>query len=104
MSKIEGIVKTIMQPKQVKDATVNGFVIEVQDGQYSNLVAFEGYKKEIPNSVKVGQKVEVYYNLRSREHNGNWYTSASFWKVEAISDQMNLDSGWRGGKDDGLAF
>jgi hypothetical protein len=84
MSTIKGRVTKILPTKQVKDAFINSFVIEVQDGQYSNLVYFEGYKKELKN-IKEGDEVEVHYNLRSREHEGKYYSSISFWKVDKLT-------------------
>jgi len=37
---------------------------------------------------EVGKKVEVSYNIESKEYNGKYYTNLSAWKVLAIEGQV----------------
>lgn len=59
------------------------FVIETTD-QYPQPIKFEIVKDKIDNFLKynkVGQNVDVSFNIRGNEYNGKHYVSLSAWKV-----------------------
>ena len=62
-------------------------ILEVVDGQYKNLHAFQATKDKTAmfDDLRVGQEATVCFNhSRCREYNGKWYTDPySCWKVEA---------------------
>jgi hypothetical protein len=59
------------------------FVVET-DGQYPKKIAFELFnKKEIVDTLRVGQPATVHFDVESREYNGRYYTACRAWKVEA---------------------
>ena len=58
-------------------------VIEETEGEYPAKISIELFNKEC--TVKVGDAVNAFVNIASREYNGNWYTSAKLWKFEVIS-------------------
>jgi hypothetical protein len=63
------------------------FVIEIQNGQYKDNLAFEliNNKVDLVDGVSVGDTVTVGANISSREWNGKWFTQASAWKIDAMS-------------------
>ena len=63
------------------------FVIEIQNGQYKDDLAFEliNNKVDLVDGVTVGDTVTVGANISSREWNGKWFTQASAWKIDAMS-------------------
>jgi len=68
---------------------------------YNNIVQFEMYKKpefaeHVENFVKynkVGDRVEVEFNIASREWDGKLYTSLKHWKIEKLTEQENAIQG-----------
>ena len=64
------------------------FVIETDD-QYPKTIAFTlfGDKLSLIENIKVGQNVEVFFNLESREYNERWFHNVNAWKVDAIEGQ-----------------
>lgn len=77
----------------IESVGANGFqkrqiVIETT-GQYPQQVAFELTKDKcsIADSYKVGQQVEIGFDLRGREYNGKYYTNLNAWKVNPINQE-----------------
>ena len=57
-------------------------VIET-DGQYPKKVCFNMFgDKIIPLSI--GQEVNVFFEVESKEFNGRWFTNLRVWKVDVI--------------------
>lgn len=57
-------------------------VIET-DGQYPKKVCFNMFgDKIIPLSI--GQEVNVFFEVESKEFNGRWFTNLRAWKVDVI--------------------
>ena len=49
----------------------------------------DNFRMEVVNEHRVGDKVEVYFNVWSREYNGKWYSSVdllSIHKVQGADD------------------
>jgi len=61
------------------------FVIET-DEQFPKKACFIlfGNKVSLLAGFKVGDQVEVSFNLESREFNGKWYTDANAWKINPV--------------------
>lgn len=61
------------------------FIGEQTEGQYPKDIGFEVFGAEAVDKFlkynKVGDEVEVSFNLQSREYNGRLYTTANAWKV-----------------------
>ncbi len=41
-------------------------------------------KVDMLNDYKLGDEVEIAFNLSSREYNGNYYTSCDVWKMQKV--------------------
>ena len=65
-----------------KDWSKQNVIIEEIEGQYPQKIALELFNKEL--TVKVGDLVNAFVNLSSREYNGNWYTSIKLWKFDVV--------------------
>jgi len=62
------------------------FVIQVQEGQYSNHVVINAYgeaKVQMLEGLQVGREVTCFVNLSAKEYQGKWYGSVGLWKIEA---------------------
>ena len=85
--KISGVITHIGETVQAS-ATFQkrDFVIEVESGQYKNIVAFQLVqdKCKLGDMYTEGWEVEVYFNLRSNESRdgGKWFTNATIWKID----------------------
>lgn len=70
-------------------------VIEYEDGRYTNKLALDcgSNKAEDFGRLQKGQKGKFYYDVRSREYNGRWYTSAECfdWSVEGQAAPSSVD-------------
>jgi Domain of unknown function (DUF3127) len=87
--KEQGVIIAILEI--VTFSTTNGigqkqsFVIETKD-QYPRKVCFELNPTKIDlNRFEKGQTVDVFFNLKSNEWNGKWFTKAEAWKVELLN-------------------
>jgi len=66
--------------KAGKDWTKASFVIEVEDGKYSKLIALNTMNEKViavVESAKIGSEVEVKFDVQSREYQGKYYTNAN---------------------------
>jgi hypothetical protein len=60
-------------------------VIETED-RYPQLIAFEFVQAhvDVPASHKVGELVEVFFDLQGRKWENKYYVSARGWKIAAV--------------------
>jgi hypothetical protein len=60
-------------------------VIETED-RYPQLIAFEFVQAhvDVPASHKVGELVEVFFDLQGRQWENKYYVSARGWKIAAV--------------------
>lgn len=69
--------------KAGKEWSKKEFVIETDD-QFPKNIAFTlfGDKIGLLNGKKQGDKVDVHFNLESREFNGKWFHNINAWKID----------------------
>lgn len=58
-----------------------GFVITTE-GQYPKDVAFTLFNDKVSLCPKVGEEVDVHFDLSSREYNGRWYSEITAYRVD----------------------
>lgn len=83
---IKGQVKFIGEVEQVTEKFRKRIcVITVQNGQYQDDIATEFVQDNVSklDDIAVNETVEISINLKSREHNGKWYSSIQGWKIES---------------------
>ena len=88
---IKGKVQKILQPESGvsragKEWKKQEFVIETEE-QFPKMVCFTLFndKSSLVEGISVGEEVEVYFNLESREYNGKWFHNINAWKIEKSS-------------------
>jgi|SRR5690606_39138205 len=60
------------------------FILETQS-QYPKKVCLSVWGDKVDQfAIAVGQQLNAFVELESREYNGRWYTEARAWKVEKI--------------------
>ena len=92
---ISGTVTGMVGPKNVNDKTeVTNFYL-VTDGQYSQTHEFTLFneRKNLLNGFNQGDRVDVFFNINTREHQGRYYHSLIPYKIErqgsAVNNYMN---------------
>lgn len=71
------------------------YVIET-GGQYPRKICFNLWGDKIDQfPMKVGDAVNVFFDLESRDFNGRWYTDVKAWKVEKASKSAEIDGSAR---------
>ncbi len=98
MYKVKGKISKVGEPKKLDNgATVFDYVVEVtSENGYVTPYSFNMYKKEeyashIDNFIqhnKVGDEVEVEFDIRGREYNGRIYNELSHWKIEKVGQEQ----------------
>lgn len=69
-------------------------IIVETEAQYPKKVCISMWGDKINNSVlQVGNKLNISFDVESREYNGRWYTDVKAWKVEAAGDAPAGNSG-----------
>lgn len=81
----KGVIKEIKDTVEIGNFKKREFILNVQDGQYTNqlVLQFTKDKVNVLENYRIGQPVEVSFNISSRESKGNWYTSCTCWKISA---------------------
>ena len=82
--KAEGKIEKIFD-SETKGASfqVRQFVIEVSEGQYPQMVAFQLVQDKcaLIDDYSEGDMVEVDFDLRGREWNGKYFTNLQAWRI-----------------------
>ena len=81
--KLTGIIKLIQKEQIISDKfRKKEFVITTED-KYPQDVLFTLTQNntDLVDSIKVGEKVEVSFNLRGREWNGKYFNTLEAWSV-----------------------
>lgn len=79
-----GQVRRIGATESVSDKFKKRELILDIPGQYPQVVKFEFVQDKcaLLDGLKVGENVNVHFNLNGREHNGNVYNTLQGWKIE----------------------
>jgi hypothetical protein len=66
-------------------------IFDISSGNYTDKLAVTFFKTEAPS--KIGATYNVQLNVKSREHNGRWYTEAGGWKFNLVESEQPAASG-----------
>ena len=78
--------------KAGKEWKKQNFVIDT-GAKYNPEICFQLFgdeKLDMIKSIKIGHKVDVYFNVSSREYNGKYYHNLDAWKVSPIFSDENI--------------
>jgi hypothetical protein len=68
-------------------------IIVETDGQYPKKVCVSIWGDKInDNQLKVGNSLNISFDVESREYNGRWYTDVKAWKVELAGGGGPVDN------------
>ena len=64
--------------------TKREFVVEAQDGKFSQQIKFECVKEKtsLTDGFRVGDEVKVSFDIRGNEYNGRYFVNLNAWKIE----------------------
>lgn len=67
------------------------FVLKVIDGNYEQFVKLELHQDrcDLVDKIRIGEDVEVEFNLRGREWNGKYFTNLVAWKVQRVNEVVS---------------
>lgn len=70
------------------------FVIEVESGQYSQLIKFQLTQErcDLIDSYSEGEEIQVHFDLRGREWDGKYFTNLNAWRLNRPSSTEKSDS------------
>lgn len=70
------------------------FVIEVESGQYSQLIKFQLTQDrcDLIDSYSEGEEIQVHFDLRGREWDGKYFTNLNAWRLNRPSFTGKTDS------------
>jgi single-strand DNA-binding protein len=84
--KLEGKVKLKSEPKKVSEKfTVMDLIIETKDEKYPQVLKFQASNDkchELKN-YSINEEVEISFDLRGREYNGNYYTTLNVVSIKS---------------------
>ena len=70
------------------------FVIEVESGQYSQLIKFQLTQErcDLIESYSEGEEIQVHFDLRGREWDGKYFINLNAWRLNRPSSTEKTDS------------
>lgn len=88
---VTGTVKDVLQTKQGvsasgKEWATQEFILTTDDSNYPCDICFRifGNDKITECAVKVGESLQVFFDIRSRDYNGRWFTDINVWKIDRM--------------------
>jgi len=93
---IQGIIKAVLEErggiaKNTGNAwKIASYLLETEDA-YPKRIVFEvfGDDKIKAMDIHEGEKMNVHFDIDSREYNGKWYNQIRAWKVERIDNSQS---------------
>ena len=70
------------------------FILQTENS-FNNEICFQLFGEEkiaILNNLEIGTKIEVFFNLSSREYNQKYYHNIDAWKINAANKTENETS------------
>ena len=70
------------------------FILQT-DNNFNNEICFQLFGEEkimMLNQIKIGERIEVFFNLSSREYNQKYYHNIDAWKINKINELDNDSS------------
>lgn len=68
-------------------------IVLAGEGEYPKDAAFTQMGDKCNEEVEVGAKVEISFNIESRQYNGKWYTDLKAWRVKVLEKPSGVNYG-----------
>ena len=82
-----------IENKEAKKWKKQTFVIQT-DSEYNNQICFQLFGEEkitILENHKEGDKIEVFFNISSKEYNNRYYHNIDAWRINPINNNEKTD-------------
>ena len=97
---VTGTVKEVLQTKQGvsasgKEWATQEFILTTDDSNYPCDICFRifGNDKITECAVKAGENLQVFFDIRSRDYNGRWFTDINVWKIDRMLKPNEVATG-----------
>lgn len=97
---VTGTVKEVLQTKQGvsasgKEWATQEFILTTDDSNYPCDICFRifGNDKITECAVKAGESLQVFFDIRSRDYNGRWFTDINVWKIDRMLKPNEVSPG-----------
>lgn len=97
---VTGTVKEVLQTKQGvsasgKEWATQEFILTTDDSNYPCDICFRifGNDKITECAVKAGESLQVFFDIRSRDYNGRWFTDINVWKIDRMLKPNEVATG-----------
>ena len=104
--KLNGTIKVIEDEQQFDSGFTKREFVVTTEGDYPQDVKFELIKDKtsVLDNYKVGQDVEVDFNLKGNEWNGKYFVNLQAWKLTSQGGSSTQASPKAGGEVDDLPY
>ena len=82
-----------IENKEGKKWTKQTFILQTP-AEYNNQICFQLFGEEkikLLETHKIGDQIEVFFNISSREYNNRYYHNVDAWKITGFNE-LNQDS------------
>ena len=82
-----------IENKEGKKWTKQTFILQTP-AEYNNQICFQLFgeeKMKLLENYKIGDQIEVFFNISSREYNNRYYHNVDAWKINGFNE-LNQDS------------
>lgn len=97
---VTGTVKEVLQTKQGvsasgKEWATQEFILTTDDSNYPCDICFRifGNDKITECAVNAGESLQVFFDIRSRDYNGRWFTDINVWKIDRMLNPNEVAPG-----------
>ena len=97
---VTGTVKEVLQTKHGvsasgKEWATQEFILTTDDSNYPCDICFRifGNDKITECAVNAGESIQVFFDIRSRDYNGRWFTDINVWKIDRMLKPNEVATG-----------
>jgi len=88
----KGTLHHIGETREVSETfSTRSFTICQQDDKYPQFIIFELIKDktDLIDSFKIGDDINVSFNLRGREWNGKFFNTIQAWRIQKVTAEVS---------------
>ncbi len=88
----KGTLHHIGETREVSETfSTRSFTICQQDDKYPQFITFELIKDktDLIDSFKIGDDINVSFNLRGREWNGKFFNTIQAWRIQKVTAEVS---------------